>query len=152
MAPKNIRRLIDKFGNMCHYCGEQCAPHTEGDNPKRATREHVVPKFYGGEDHIDNFILACADCNNDRGVMLFYCYCMLCEPIIQRAMEKRKFWDHAFVAMMNHNKPKVYATGDRWSVRMGYNRRHFNTFDEALECALNQSLIRRTNELRNTEG
>lgn len=44
----------------CHYCGERLTR-------KSATLDHVRPRSAGGADHLSNFLLACAGCNNRRG-------------------------------------------------------------------------------------
>jgi 5-methylcytosine-specific restriction endonuclease McrA len=34
-----------------------------------ATEDHLVPKSKGGSDLLDNLVLACNECNNQRGDM-----------------------------------------------------------------------------------
>lgn len=50
--------LRDRF--TCQYCAKKFAPH-------ELTRDHVVPRFYGGGMGWDNIVAACHPCNNKRG-------------------------------------------------------------------------------------
>ena len=65
-----LRRLYRAAGGSCAYCGRRCkirpreALRWEDDH---ATIDHAVPQCRGGEDHWDNFILACFKCNGDKG-------------------------------------------------------------------------------------
>lgn len=44
----------------CHYCGK---PLTYD----QATLDHVVARVNGGSDRIENLVIACYDCNHDKG-------------------------------------------------------------------------------------
>ena len=46
----------------CHYCGFHL--------PFKLTEiDHKLPKSKGGTDHIENLVLACANCNRRKGSM-----------------------------------------------------------------------------------
>lgn len=49
-----------EYGGLCAYCGE----------PKKLTRDHVVPISKGGTDHIANIVPACASCNSKKRTKL----------------------------------------------------------------------------------
>lgn len=137
MAHSGLASLRKKFGNECHYCGDK----TNGTHrsPKQATREHIVPKAYGGSNNINNYVLACAECNNKRGVQLFYCDCeFLCGPLIRKALESDHFIKTVFDGLIAHNRYKVYKNSEgRWCTRVYHGRRLFDTWAEAMDFALN---------------
>lgn len=39
------------------------------DSPYLATREHIIPRAFGGETAWDNLVAACRECNSLRGHM-----------------------------------------------------------------------------------
>lgn len=47
-------------GSVCFFCGEM---HSIED----LTIEHLLSVSHGGTDNINNFVLACEDCNKDAG-------------------------------------------------------------------------------------
>jgi 5-methylcytosine-specific restriction endonuclease McrA len=56
----------ERAQNACEYC---CL-HQE-DSPLATLHiEHIIPKFHGGSDDIDNLALACIDCNLHKGTNL----------------------------------------------------------------------------------
>jgi hypothetical protein len=63
MAVSKITRfeVFKRDAFTCQYCGK---------TPPIATLEldHIKPKAHGGKDSIDNYITACHDCNNGKGV------------------------------------------------------------------------------------
>ncbi len=55
---KDIRSYIfDKFKHRCVYCG----------STSNLEIDHIIPKSRGGSDRIDNLVLACRKCNNEKG-------------------------------------------------------------------------------------
>ncbi len=52
--------LFRRDRNVCAYCGEAC-------DPKRLTRDHVVPRCMGGADTWTNCVTACRRCNAAKG-------------------------------------------------------------------------------------
>jgi 5-methylcytosine-specific restriction endonuclease McrA len=64
MGRKTRRRrrsdLLARDGNRCRWCD---VPFTSGNPP---TMDHIVALKDGGTDRLDNLVLACAQCNNDR--------------------------------------------------------------------------------------
>ncbi|MBE7537657.1 MAG: HNH endonuclease [Opitutaceae bacterium] len=55
-----------RAGNRCEYCKLR-----QDDSPLAALHvEHVLPRFHGGSDDLDNLALACIDCNLHKGTNL----------------------------------------------------------------------------------
>lgn len=133
MGTKILGTLIKRDKGICHYCLHKTnrTPHS----PKQATRDHVVPRAFGGQNNIDNYVLACADCNSERGTNLFFCACPFCTERIQKALASQKFIDRLFQGIINHNRARVYYLSDAWVVRIGHSRRHYKTWTEAMEVA-----------------
>src|SRR3954463_4187150 len=49
--------------NQCEYCQLR-----QNDSPLAALHvEHIVPRFHGGTDDVENLALACLDCNLHKG-------------------------------------------------------------------------------------
>lgn len=57
----NRKHLINKYGNICHLCGE---PITD---MKQVTVDHVIPISKGGADTLDNMRPAHESCNRKKG-------------------------------------------------------------------------------------
>jgi len=135
MGVKVMSRLIEKHKGICHYCFERTNRRT--GSLLQATKDHVVPRAFGGQNNIDNYVLACARCNNERGTILFFCDCHFCVTRIQRALASQTFIDHVFAGIISHNRARVYyhTQGHRWAVRIGHSRRHYDTWAEAIEVA-----------------
>lgn len=128
---QQLSRLRKMFDNRCHYCDVQCNSHRK--SPQRGTREHVVPKSFGGANSMKNYVFACARCNNNRGTKLWYCNCETCRPLIERAMDNQLFYDKIFAGIVKHSRPKIRKYNDtHWVVKYGYNSKPFATWDEAM--------------------
>lgn len=136
MGRRVQQALLSRDNNICHYCGEKTV-RTVG-HPLQATTEHVVPRAFGGANNLDNYVLACTTCNGIRGSQLFYCECDYCGPRIQAALDSQRFIDNMFYGIIEHNKPKVFFHRQalRWAVRLGHQRRHFNSWEEAMAYSL----------------
>jgi 5-methylcytosine-specific restriction endonuclease McrA len=67
MITSQVRAQVrERAQNACEYC---CL-HQE-DSPLATLHiEHIIPKFHGGSDDIDNLALACIDCNLHKGTNL----------------------------------------------------------------------------------
>lgn len=56
-------RVRERAGHRCEYCKLH-----QDDSPLAALHvEHIIPKFHGGTDDLDNLALACIDCNLHKG-------------------------------------------------------------------------------------
>lgn len=58
-------RLAEAQNWRCAYCGG--CMDVDTSQPNEATREHVIPRRFGGSDAGSNLIAACAGCNSARG-------------------------------------------------------------------------------------
>lgn len=128
---QQLSKLRKMFDNRCHYCDVLCNSHRK--SPQRATREHVVPKSFGGSNSMKNYVLACSRCNNNRGTKLWFCRCDTCTPLIEAALASQSFYDRIFAGMVVHNRPKVKKYNNtHWVVKYGYNSQVFLTWDDAM--------------------
>lgn len=66
-----IEKLLETRSTTCHYCA--CVLKFE-----QITLDHVVPRALGGRNKLSNFVLACAECNNNRGIQVGVCWCINC--------------------------------------------------------------------------
>lgn len=56
----------NRAGSRCEYCKLH-----QDDSPLAVLHiEHIVPRFHGGTDELDNLALACIDCNLHKGANL----------------------------------------------------------------------------------
>lgn len=146
-----LDKLFHRDGGVCHYCGIDCVRVPSGKRAPHnmATRDHIVPRFLGGENGLGNYVLSCSKCNGDRGNQLFYCECFRCLPIIEKALSDPITIALNFKGIMEFNKPviKVLTTPGphgKFVVHSGYNRgMTFPTFEDALDFALNGGYINR---------
>lgn len=54
------KTLFARDRSVCAYCGEK---HT---NHKNLSRDHIIPKFLGGQDQWTNVVTACLSCNQKK--------------------------------------------------------------------------------------
>jgi len=65
---RRMTALLRRDGDRCHYCGVK----TFGDgevgqaHPDRRTVEHLLAKSGGGNNRLENLVIACFACNNAR--------------------------------------------------------------------------------------
>lgn len=75
-TPELRRKLLVKeFQNQrgkCYWCGCQMKLPVPGQKPEltTATREHMIPKLFGGTFGKGNIKAACLKCNNARGAAM----------------------------------------------------------------------------------
>lgn len=50
----------------CYWCNCELVRSGPATNPRRATREHLLPRSKGGSDHRINIVPACTRCNHLR--------------------------------------------------------------------------------------
>jgi 5-methylcytosine-specific restriction endonuclease McrA len=53
----------------CHYCGVETRTDRNA-GPLRRTVDHVIPRKFGGDDTLDNLVLACSACNSKKGTQV----------------------------------------------------------------------------------
>lgn len=56
------RKIYEKTAGACGYCGRSL-------NQTKRTIDHIVPKHNGGDNSIENLIVACRRCNSQKQVM-----------------------------------------------------------------------------------
>lgn len=144
-----IKALVRAFNGICHYCGHETSNRVAWGAPTglAPTREHIVPRTFGGPNDMSNYVLACADCNNHRGSMLFYCECQDCNEKIYDFLYDPATLRPLFNSIINHNKPRITKAKDNrsekwWKVRIGYNTRSFDTWQEAIDFVQENTLTK----------
>jgi 5-methylcytosine-specific restriction endonuclease McrA len=66
MDERTKAAVRERAGNRCEYC----KLHQENSPLAPLHVEHVIPKFHGGSDDLDNLAFACIDCNLHKGTNL----------------------------------------------------------------------------------
>jgi 5-methylcytosine-specific restriction endonuclease McrA len=69
----NITILMIRDGLWCYYCSKLMEFEWKPGiyQPDYAEIEHKVPLSKGGEHSYDNCVLACTECNGEKGVMTY---------------------------------------------------------------------------------
>lgn len=68
------RKLCERQNWRCCYCGRHVIMDVITSHPLLATFEHVVRRTDGGGDEEENLVIACGECNFDRGAISAYEY------------------------------------------------------------------------------
>ncbi len=71
-AAKTWRTQARRTGDRrCHYCEIKMenVPKHGLPGPKSCTVDHKTPLILGGDDAPENWVLACWQCNNDKGAL-----------------------------------------------------------------------------------
>jgi 5-methylcytosine-specific restriction endonuclease McrA len=72
-------RLADRDGWTCHYC---LFPLGWGHASVRAPEvDHKQARARGGSDCLDNKVLACGPCNQEKGATHHDDFCQRCEKV-----------------------------------------------------------------------
>lgn len=58
--------VVHRDGTRCTYCGIETIVTRRG-HPFRRTVDHLTPVSAGGDDTLENLVLACQSCNSRRG-------------------------------------------------------------------------------------
>ncbi len=66
MDERTKSQVRERAVNCCEYCGL----HQENSPLAALHVEHIIPKFHGGSDDLENLALACIDCNLHKGTNL----------------------------------------------------------------------------------
>ena len=65
---KRISKILLLDSGRCFYCGKRVYKSKHGfQQHNTATIDHALPIQKGGIDHIDNTVLSCFKCNNNKG-------------------------------------------------------------------------------------
>ena len=133
-----VAKLINRDGPHCHYCFKFLCR-------SQGTLDHVVPKSFGGPNCLDNYVLACSDCNEIRGTSLNWCDCDFCGPLIEEYLSSDKYFEFQFFGLMRYNKPVVRYSrrNNAWRVYLyPYKNLHpqhissFRSWGDAIQFAL----------------
>lgn len=149
MVAGSVKRLMQMNDSKCHYCGSKTNLNDRRGNgvgKRYPTKDHVVPRAFGGINHISNYVLSCSSCNNKRGTNLFFCNCRDCNEMILDALYNSRVIDTIVEGIRKHNKPRINKVAytslkGSWKVTIGHNQRLFHTFEQALEFARHGSCV-----------
>lgn len=76
MKERSYKRILyNQQNGNCYYCGVGfygfSGMHSDGrtkaNGYAKATIDHVKPRSKGGESRLDNYVLACVQCNSTKG-------------------------------------------------------------------------------------
>jgi 5-methylcytosine-specific restriction endonuclease McrA len=56
----------ERDGCTCRYCGLP-VKFTDRRGPRGGTYDHVTPRIYGGQTTVDNLVVACRECRDNKG-------------------------------------------------------------------------------------
>jgi 5-methylcytosine-specific restriction endonuclease McrA len=70
----NLHTLAERQGWRCCVCGVRMVEEVFA--PASVTREHVIPRKFGGPNHPDNLVATCYTCNNAESAwLIWFAYC-----------------------------------------------------------------------------
>lgn len=64
---KISREVRLRDGDQCRYCGKTVAFTGDRRSARKGTYDHVVPQRLGGEESVENIVVACGACNRRKG-------------------------------------------------------------------------------------
>ena len=92
----HIRDLCGPQNHRCCYCGHRMEEIDKRILPympqNAATKEHVIPKSYGGETKFENLVAACSLCNYLRGNMDYIAFSNLIKKWFKQDVTLRARW------------------------------------------------------------
>lgn len=135
----HLTALIKRDGNLCHYCKVETKHYKKrgtgqqrhernNKTPNLATKDHIVPKSMGGLGNVENYVLACKKCNEQRGDNLYYCACSFCTSVVDSFMQR------IFGGTFGVVKPRVWKHHDRWVISVGLNSFYRRTWANAMRA------------------
>lgn len=133
MYKPSIQSLIMRDGGRCHYCDETVRLARSHDDAglRVATREHIVPRSFGGSWAKHNIILACRGCNEKRANDYFYCGCEFCLKAYELNISDR------FFSMMRFNDTKIKRTRKKqWSLSWHGTLSFYRTWQNAMDALI----------------
>lgn len=90
VARKRIKIAAEQ-DNCCYYCGEKMNLSMEKKrSPKKATVEHLVKKADGGTLRYENIVVACQQCNCNRGDYSVEMWKAICTTVIAIRKEGKR--------------------------------------------------------------
>lgn len=132
---------LKAYGNKCIWCGSVLVKQNiykklsgqDKAKVRMATVDHILPKSYGGTDHINNLRPSCSDCNGVRGsgwkpeeADVFPSCPLLIELEHKRPELKLKLsfptsikwiekWKHRLMYRISPHKCQQLKDGERWT-------------------------------------
>ena len=80
---KKRNKIAAEQDNLCYYCGEEMKLSMEKRrSPKKATVEHLIKKADGGTLRYENIVVACQQCNCNRGDYSVDMWKAICKEVI----------------------------------------------------------------------
>lgn len=80
---RRIRRLIDRDGPHCVWCGLRMT-----ERHRWASADHIIPRSEDGSLFLDNLVLACRPCNNQRFSLRAIDYLERCEADAEKRPDR----------------------------------------------------------------
>jgi hypothetical protein len=115
---KKLQRVFEICKGHCHYCDRKTHQGLP-NNSTQATRDHIYPQVRGGKWNIDNLILACKRCNDDKRDLEYDEYLIFRYLIDTGLFSKKLAYKTAdilflsmFVDMGGANKDSLVASAD----------------------------------------
>lgn len=105
-----LNKLFKHFGKTCHWCGTPLKHRAEYKAVKGvafATVDHVIPKKFGGENHLWNLRASCPSCNmvRDQGWKTNEHRAFKSCPLITQHWKRLKIW----LPKHKHNLPNRFT-------------------------------------------
>lgn len=69
MTAEKMKKVYEKYGGRCAYCGYMLSMDAGVDDPLKGTIDHVKSQKDGGTDGIDNLLPSCYACNHVKDDM-----------------------------------------------------------------------------------
>lgn len=119
-------RPRESAGHRCEYCRLR-----QDDSPLAALHvEHIIPKFHGGSDDLDNLALACIDCNLHKGPNLTGL-----DPVTDQLIKSHR----CFIRVFIHGRTTSSGRASTWQAKRPLGRRRseccISTLRISLLCA-----------------
>lgn len=103
-------KLAHEEAFTCHYC-ENYVPLTRG------TRDHVVPRSFGGPGFLWNLVYACEGCNHGLGHTYMKCDCSKCASARLR-------WETEDMSYQEYARIKLHLRSHVMEIREAARKRH----------------------------
>ena len=87
---RRIVRLSEAQNHRCCYCG--CIMTFDQNQETSVTRDHVMPKVFGGNNSWENLVAACFKCNVLRGNVDAYRFYKLMQDGNMRRLLQERYW------------------------------------------------------------
>lgn len=114
-AKRRLRRLHP--APTCHYCERGCHWRQPGDERSKlpfleATVDHKKPRVVGGKHGMGNLLIACRECNHDRGHTEYLHYYNFKRKIKKETKMKIHYnYLRAVLAAASKDVTRMYLTG-----------------------------------------